>query len=255
MRRIFTNSLTLRVLSGRDELIEYFRLRYRVYKSLNYIQYENDAELEIDEFDPYSIPLGVISDRTGELVALLRIVTDEVQSFYSDEIKRIVSLNNVGTLKERVATKPQQPFPTLASYNIDGCNLLETLERFNSKRERVFELSRTIVLPGYRGYGLSRSLVEYGSAYALQNGMHIGIGACTSENVPMYARYGYSIFPGVSINFNEKVRQMSFPLIANLSNVDALPEPTNIHVREMLQELSRGSHEFILSCNESLEAA
>src|SRR5262249_39750407 len=87
---ISADTYTLKALTGEAELIDGFRLRYAVYETMNYAREKNRLEIDIDEFDRFSVPLGIIENRTGSLVGYLRIVTTEEQPFYVDKIGRII---------------------------------------------------------------------------------------------------------------------------------------------------------------------
>jgi GNAT superfamily N-acetyltransferase len=184
-------AFVIRVLRKRSEFIQAFSLRYEVYGSLGYLREPNAARLEIDEFDRCALPFGAFDARTGKLIGTLRLVFDCEQPYYAHWIQRIVEQSHDPTLHRTVLAPPQQPLPSITSELVKAL-----LARFNHKGRKVYELSRTIVDPLYRGGGISRALMEFGLAYAIRHERPLLLGGCLSEHVEMYAKYGYLKLPG-----------------------------------------------------------
>src|SRR5438309_10846064 len=80
----------IRVLDDLDDLLASYRLRYEVYAGLGYIRHRNRAQLEIDAYDPFSIPFGAFNTASGELIGTLRLITGKVQAGYVQAVCQIL---------------------------------------------------------------------------------------------------------------------------------------------------------------------
>lgn len=234
-------TLAIKELAREEELIASFQLRYEIYSAMNYLHHEYGAGLEIDEFDAYAIPFGVVSMNTGDLIASLRLVVPERQPYYAQLIARIVANSKDRLLEKMVAHRPPYPFPALRSYRQQSDRLLADLQNFCSQGERVCELSRYIVRPEYRVSKVPLLLGAFGIAKALHNGYVIGIAACNEERYKLYAKFGYRKLNEDQIMFNESVRELSYPMINDFRNTSMMTRSVRDSVEKMLAEFARAA--------------
>lgn len=228
----------IRALETVAELIESYRLRHDVYRSLGYLHRFNKSKLEIDEYDSLSIPFGAFDPVSGALIGTLRLITTEAQPDYECSLRRIVAdLADEELTRQALGPWPH-PLPSILSEEID-----RQVEAFNTERFVVHELSRTIVRPGHRGMGVSRGLVELGLAYASRRGPAVVIGGCLPTHLPMYAKFGCQPLPHTDLELFESVGQIAHTVICR---TDVLPQPTRGHVDELLRSMESGTTECTL---------
>jgi len=228
----------IRALETVAELVESYRLRYKVYGALGYIQRPNKSKLEIDEYDSLSIPFGAFDPRSGAMIGTLRLITTELQPEYDRSIRYVVAAHADPALTEQALGAWPYPLPSIISDEIN-----HQIEAFNTERFAVHELSRTIVRPAYRGAGISRGLMEFGLAHASRVAPVILIGGCLPEHLPMYARYGYRKLPQTGLDRFDSVGRLANTVVCR---TDALPEPTRAHIDEMLRSMESGATECTL---------
>lgn len=218
----------IRVLEGLEELVASYRLRYDVYAQLGYVE-RNRSRLEIDPYDPYSIPFGAFDPISGDLIGTLRLITNRPQAGYVQAVCRVLSQCGDAQLVRQASLPRKHPLPSIISPAV-----AVQIAEFNRDGFVVEELSRTIVRPGHRGAGVSRGLMELGIAWAALRGPRILVGGCLEEHVPMYARYGYVQLPHRSLDFFDSVGQTAHAVVCR---TDELPQPTERHVRGLLVRL------------------
>jgi len=228
----------IRALDSAAELYASYRLRYDIYGALGYIQHANDCKLEIDAYDPCSIPFGAFDPASGEMIGTLRLITIEPQPDYQDLVRSILVEVDRPQLTESVLGPRPHSLPSIVSNEIDL-----QIDVFNTERFPVHELSRTIVRPGHRGAGISRGLMEYGLAHAMQAAPAVLVGGCLPVHLPMYAKYGYLKLPHTSFEHFDSVGQIANPVVCR---TDALPEPTRRHVDQLLDAMGSGATEYTL---------
>jgi GNAT superfamily N-acetyltransferase len=231
-------AFAIKVLDSSEELISSYRLRHRVYDALGYLQQPSCAGLEIDEYDKYAIPFGVIAIHTGELVGTLRLITNHVQEVYWERIQRFLDVTKDLALYARVMRARKRPLPSMISDLVEA-----QIKAFNTDDQEVEEGSRTVIHPSYRRGGLLRGLMEFFLAYALAKGDPVLIAGCVPEHVPVYGRYGFQKLPGTELAHFDTVGQIANTIICNTRS---LPEPTNSHVQTLLEAMLAGEPECIL---------
>ncbi len=236
----------IRALDTIAELNESYRLRYEVYGALGYIQRSNKAQLEIDEYDSFSIPFGAFAPDSGKMIGTIRLITTELQPDYDASIRRVVAEHDDAALTEQALGPWPYPLPSMITDETQ-----RQIEAFNTERLVVAELSRTIVHPGYRGSGISRGLMEFGLAHAARFAPAILIGGCLPEHLPMYARYGYRKLPQTGLDRHERVGQLANTVVCR---TDVLPQPTRTHIDEMLYAMRSGASECTLEIGRDTRA-
>ncbi|HEY2155404.1 MAG TPA: GNAT family N-acetyltransferase [Isosphaeraceae bacterium] len=185
-----------------------FRTRYAVYGRI--LRYLPDAlmadppGLDIDRFDSSSIHFVAVREKTNEVVGTMRLVLNYpakggtalsgsgaqppfcsiVHSDWSVGIARRAG----GPFRRMTSWTPPEfrPFPILMSTD------------FRKNQKQVIdetiagcELSRLVVLPPYRGYGISWSLVKAAIAKAFQLKRKTILLECIPRHVEMYSKYGF----------------------------------------------------------------
>ncbi len=221
----------IRLLDSEEDLVESFRLRYRVYQALGYLQHTLVSELEIDVHDAYAIPFGAFDLASGEMVGTIRLLSSESHPGYERMVHRIVELQGDAQLAERVFGE-RRALPSVLCERIAGL-----IDACNTGRFPVRELSRSITDPAHRGTGVGRGLMELGLAYAMQDGPSFLVGGCQSEHVPMYARYGYHQLPHTDRDHFASLGQTGAVVVCR---TDRLPDPTSSHTHDLLRGLHDG---------------
>jgi predicted GNAT family N-acyltransferase len=211
----------IRVLDALDELLDSYRLRDEVYGGLGYTR-RYPSGFEIDAYDPFAIPFGAFDAKSGELIGLLRLITNRPQAGYIQALCQLLARTGDKQLLESISKPPDHPLPSIISGRV-----VQSLAQYNREQLPVQELSRTIVRSEYRGSGVSRGLMEFGLAYASRQGPVVLIGGCLEEHVPMYERYGYERLTQTDLDFFESVGRAA---VAVACHTDRLPEPTRTHV-------------------------
>lgn len=228
----------IRALETVAELIESYRLRHDVYRSLGYLHRFNKSKLEIDEYDSLSIPFGAFDPVSGALIGTLRLITTEAQPEAEHSIRNVLAELADDELTRQALGPWPHPLPSIQSDEIN-----RQIDAFNTENFVVHELSRTIVRPGYRGSGVSRALMEFGIAHAARSAPAVLVGGCLPEHLPMYARYGYLKLSQTGLDRFDSVGQLANTLVCR---TDVLPEPTRAHVGELLRSMESGATECTL---------
>jgi len=236
----------IRALDTAAELYQSYQLRYDIYGALGYLQCRNDFELEIDAYDPCSIPFGAFDPASGEMIGTLRLITIEPQPDYEDLVRSVLVELGDRQLTDSVLGPRPHSLPSIVSNEVDL-----QIDVFNTQRFAVHELSRTIVRPGHRGAGISRGLMEYGLAHAMLTEPAVLVGGCLPVHLPMYAKYGYLKLPDTSFEHFDSVGQIANPVVCR---TDALPEPTRSHVDQLRDAMAAGAAEHTLELGHGASA-
>jgi hypothetical protein len=230
-------AFAIKVLDTSAELIQSYRLRYDVYRAMGYAP-PNRASLEIDEYDPFSVPFGAIAMDTREVVGTLRLITNRKQAFYEHRIGRILEFCKDEALSAQVHRRHRRPTPSITSDLIE-----RKLAEFNRDRQAVAEVSRGITHASYRGTGVSRGLMEFGFAYAKTAGEPILVAGCVPEHLALNARYGYRQLPGTGVAVNNVVDRSAITIVCDTRT---LPEPTRSRVASIVGAMQWGEPECLL---------
>jgi predicted GNAT family N-acyltransferase len=227
----------LRILDTVADLVESFRLRYEVYDAVGYLQRQNRSKLEIDEHDVCAIPFGAFDLTTGEMIGTLRLISNETQPGYQALILRVVEDFADDQLRERTSGPAPGRLPSVLSDEVD-----RQVDAFNTAGYPIRELSRGIIHPAHRGSGIGRGMMELGLAHATRDAPVVLVGGCLPEHLPMYARYGYQKLPESRLDRFDHVGQIANVMICR---TDALPEPTQTHIDDLLRSMKSGAPEHI----------
>ena len=184
-----------------------FKTRFAVYgKILRYLPDDVMADprgLDIDNFDGGSIHFVAVREKTGEVVGTMRLVLNcpakgagsMGESGFATPFYWIVHNDWTVSIARRAgrlfykratwAPPPYAPFPILLATD------------FPKKKQVIndtisgCELSRLVVLPQYRGYGISKWLVRAAIAKAAQLRRKTILLECIPRHVKMYTEYGF----------------------------------------------------------------
>jgi Acetyltransferase (GNAT) domain len=227
----------MKQLDTLEELVQSYRLRYKVYGDLGYLRHPNISKLEIDKYDAWAIPFGAFEATSRRLIGTLRLVTKQPQPDFSSLVQGVLKLFEDDSLAMQARAPRPHILPSIVSDTID-----RALAAFNSENFIVSELSRAIVDHNFGGSGVSRGLMELGLAQAALGGPALIVGSCLPEHLPMYARYGCLRLPQTDLELFDSVGQIG---IAAVCRTDRLPEPTRSHVDGLLRAMRSNAAEHI----------
>jgi predicted GNAT family N-acyltransferase len=217
----------IRELCSVEELMAAYKLRYKVFADLGYLQHTNKSRLEIDPYDERAVLFGAFDAVSGAMIGTIRLITPQTQTHFARLVRCVLDHCHDDGLTAQAQGPRQDTFPTLATGRIE-----RALVRFNSGGLPVLELSRIIVDPGLRGSGLARCLMECGIARAAIGGHAVVISSFLLSHLPMNARYGYVQLPDTDFERFNSVGQVA---IAGVCRTDRLPEPTKSNVDKLLR--------------------
>jgi GNAT superfamily N-acetyltransferase len=203
-KRSLGQSVTVRLIRRQHELMEYFKLRHRIYRIMGYLDepIENaPSQMEIDWCDRISLHVGAFEqgrDAQERLVGTARVVigaapggTDRTRDIFrgnwvvklaaSDPVLSHVVNNRVLELE----------LPIFHSQNLSGIFRDTILHN-----EVCGELSRVIVAEDHRGTGLSSQLVEFAMAEAVKVGVQRLFLECLELHEPVYGKHGFKRLAG-----------------------------------------------------------
>jgi predicted GNAT family N-acyltransferase len=185
-----------------------FRTRFAVYGPI--LHYLPDAMmadppgLDIDHFDSSSLHFVAVREKTEEVVGTMRLVLNYpargsgalsgsgIQPPFSliahSDWSLATAKNAGGIFRSKTRWTPPEfgPFPILMSTKFKK-NLSQAIDETISG----CELSRLVVLPGYRGYGISMMMVKMAIAKAYELQRRTILLECIPRHVEMYRKYGF----------------------------------------------------------------
>ena len=248
-RREITDTFVFKQITDKEQLRQYFQLRYSVFDFMNYLQQKNERRLDIDKFDPYSIPYGgfvVNGDSSETIVATIRTITTEVQEPYNQMIQEIsggripislidrsINTGVVDSLGSFVEIKRRADFLVAEALDIE-----HVLRNYRKQGARYGEYSRIIDHPDYRGYGLSKSAILLAITHSLINGISVIFGQCDLRHEAMYAKYGWRRLPDMDIFLENKVQNITVAMVQDVKK-DLPPEVQRQVHSQFLGKLSK----------------
>jgi len=189
---------SIRPLESAADFRAYFALRYRVWKSLNYIPPEKqcpESQWEIDYTDRTAFPIGAFS-KTGELIGCARLVRGLGQEVpCAGLIHAIVAEKNDPKLMAnlRYPAGLVHPFDVLESF-VKFRDYYRALVKNNRRKA---EVSRVIVQPEFRTRGLGEVLVDSLISLAAIKQIEVLFLACRKEHQRFYQRCGFRVIEGM----------------------------------------------------------
>ena len=221
-KRTLATQPELRLIRRQHELLDYFKLRHRIYKIMGYLEEEienNASQLEINWCDKIALHIGAyerVREQRESLVGTARVVVGTT----ADARERPALL---ASYDQWVTTLASQD-PVLRQALIKGVLPLQLPIFQSQKLFRIFretlqrnevcgELSRVIVTENYRGAGLSSRLVAFALAEAAKIGVNRMFLECLDIHEGLYARLGFKRIEGTSgtvISVNQTMIGMEF---------------------------------------------
>jgi GNAT superfamily N-acetyltransferase len=221
-KRAIPAPVEVRLIRRQHELLDYFRLRHRIYKIMGYLDAatENTAsQMEIDWCDKISLHIGGYrrdSEQRQSLVGTARVVVGTAAdarqrppllASYDEWVTRLAGQDPVLRQALIRGVLPLQ-LPIFQSQGL--CKVFrEALQR----NEVCGELSRVIVTEDYRGTGLSGRLVKFALAEAAKIGVNRMFLECLDIHESLYCRLGFKRIegtPGTVISVNQTMIGMEF---------------------------------------------
>ncbi len=200
-----TVSLEVRAIRKQTELMEYFKLRHRIYRIMGYLDDEAEnapSKMEINWCDTISLHFGAFAvrrDGREELAGTARVVIGSatgVQKYagllaqYKEWTARLASQDPV--LRNNLANRVLElELPIFHSQE-----LAEVFRQTVVRNECCGELSRVIVAEDYRGTGLSGHLVKFALAEAARAGVNRMFLECLDNHEELYRKLGFRRLPG-----------------------------------------------------------
>lgn len=195
----------VRLIRKQHELLEYFKLRHRIYKIMGYLEeaIENaPSQLEIDWCDSISLHVGAFEQLTSSrerLVGTARVVVGSASceqrmpkllEAYRRWVERLAEPDPVlrRVLTERVLELELPIF--------HAQNLSDVFRGALLRDEICGELSRVIVADDHRGTGLSRRLVEMALMEASRAGIQRMFLECLELHEGLYRKFGFRRLEG-----------------------------------------------------------
>jgi GNAT superfamily N-acetyltransferase len=206
-KRSLAEPLEVRLIRRQHELLNYFKLRHRIYKIMGYLTEEIEhapSQMEIGWCDTIALHIGGYKKvKQGQeiLVGTARVVVGTVAepskrppllASYERWVRALASSDPVLRQELLRGVLPFQ-LPIFQSMKLH-----DVLREATKSGEVCGELSRVIVTEDYRGVGLSRRLVES----ALEEAAKVGVGRvfleCLDIHEKMYNKLGFKRVEGVS---------------------------------------------------------
>lgn len=200
---------SFRLAETPEQLLSSFEMRHRIYDIMGYLPKEvreSGLGLELDFHDGMSLHYLALDELTGAIAATIRLVIPHqpwgVVASIAPELKEAFQAQQswVRRLAEAIPAPALQR--RLLDSGVGALPLLQNARVAKAWRSLVeqglsgVELSRSIVLPKYRGEGLSRVLVQLALAAAYDLGRRLVFAECFPSHAPMYRRYGFSDIEG-----------------------------------------------------------
>ena len=218
-RRSASLPIRVRILEYDFELMDYFRLRHRVYTPMSYLDEaieEVPSGLEIDWFDTRSVHVGAFAAAQGheELVGTARLITTE--PLRPDQAEMTLALARTDPiLDDRIRCGAVQAL--LPVFQSQG-ELVSHLDKAVEDNLLIGEVSRVIVAPEYRGAGISRQLTDFVVELAKRYGVFELFLECLPIHEALYRGAGFHVLPHVAgkvYSVNKTMCVMHRPLRAD----------------------------------------
>ena len=217
---------------GETEMREYLHLRYNVWEKIGYLPdwRQNSDRLEADAYDRYSLQLCALDGDDGHVVSVLRFVTQEKQP-QSEIIEAL--FDSAKDLKTATAFDMERNGRIPSEEYSDSTAIINENEK---NGRRVGELSRLAVHPEWKGRGVTKRLMEFGIASALDIGYRIALSRCVTSQVDFYGKFGQYPIPGLVPKLDPLVQQMAYPLIMDFEKLPPRVEKNVSRMREAMKE-------------------
>jgi predicted GNAT family N-acyltransferase len=191
--------IVIREIGNREtEMMEYFRLRHRIYNVMGYIDADIErapSRMEINRCDKYAIHIGAF-ERVGtreKLIGTARVMhTGSLESPCSRYVTALADQDPVLKLKMQEAMTMRLPvFQSMRSARMNQL-FSDTL----TAEKECGELSRVIVAQRYRGMGLANLLVKFAVFQANRHNVDPLLLECLPIHERFYNRFGFQKIEG-----------------------------------------------------------
>ncbi len=191
------------------ELIECFRFRHEIYKTLGYLDpviSKSQLQLDLDSYDGMALHFVARDEETGEIAGTLRAIVPhqpwglirgpagslkEVFSSHQEWFRSTIPTLPEPELRKRLRDPGPGPLPI-----VQNMKLSESWLPLLSQVLQGVELSRFIVHPKYRGLGISRGLFHLGLATTWQLNRRLVFAECLPNHIEMYSKFGFKELEG-----------------------------------------------------------
>jgi GNAT superfamily N-acetyltransferase len=226
-KRTLTPPPEIRIIRKQHELLEYFKLRHRIYTIMGYLEgrIENaPSRMEINWCDTISIHIGAYDqtrNRPELLAGTARVVVGTAAdathrpAILADYNQKVSDLASRDPVLEHSLSGGVLPF----QLPIFHSQSMKTIFRESVRRNQICgELSRVIVGEDYRGIGLSRRLVEFALGEAARVGVTRMFLECLDIHEGLYNQMGFARIKGTSgivigVNQTMIAMELSRPLV------------------------------------------
>jgi len=193
-----TEHFVFREPENSQELLDLFKLRYKVYRSSRLALFikENKYEIDIDQYDFHARHFGMYSVESGKETAIgyLRVVEDLVvtkQTYLNAVLKQIPQLS------QNIDDKPSYDFP-LMDYVPETELIKEKINQVHRNHERVVEACRMAIDPAVRSLRVAKHIFEASMAiYWFHYEFHHMFACIDTSKKGFYARYVVCPFAGI----------------------------------------------------------
>jgi len=197
----------VRLIRRQHELLDYFKLRHRVYRLMGYLDEETEnaaSQMEINWCDRIALHIGAyekIGEHRESLVGTARVVVGTVAddqrkpALLASYDQWVTTLANQDPVLQQALIKGVLPL----QLPIFHSQKLFTIFRESLQRNEVCgELSRVIVTQQHRGTGLSTRLVEFALIQAERVGVNRMFLECLHIHEGLYTRLGFKRIEGTA---------------------------------------------------------
>lgn len=191
----------VRVLHTKDEIAAFFELRYKVWSELGYLAPYKvcpQTPWELDYTDRTSLPVGVFSKGSDQLIAAARLV----RTFGEDNLKQIHLIDEMLSERQSKTLIQNFSYPHAVSHPFD---ILGELDQFKEYYRNLVlrgiskaEVSRVVVACESRKNGLGEVIVDTVCDLARSHAIQVLFLACRAEHSDFYQRCGFHSVPGVT---------------------------------------------------------
>lgn len=173
-----------RELTAKEELLTYFKMRYKEWLAFGYHVMLNQDEFDIDTFDFYSNFMGAFikEDEKEILVGGVRMVKESLGPT-SPIIKQICQSSK--DLKKSWKLSRPHPFSLM-----EGVDINRFLKECSEEGKELVEFGGTVINPKYRRLGLGLGVVNAAFKFAASSGIEMGMGICPPKLQSFYKEIG-----------------------------------------------------------------
>lgn len=208
-------------LDTQEQLLAYFKLRYRIWKNLGYIPDHRDCSesgLELDYSDESAIPIGAFNQE-NELIGCARLVFSRREEITDSPGYDQMILNLIEDQQDP-CLEANYRRPNTITHPFDVLEGFEKFQRYYRLlvRHRIpkAEISRVIVEPSYRERGLGEVLVDTLACVARKQHLDLLFLACHEQHKGFYQRSGFRPLPGLWADHFLAAKNPSIAMACNL---------------------------------------